>query len=145
MGKFHKRSLTLIYSYRCSKCETVIEDSCSVNERENHHPLCTECGEVCNYTYIPSVVQFALLDGNSGSWPSKGERIKKQMQARSEDAGKRQRERYGEAPRALPNYKGEIAPSWADARSEALVQGGSEQASTFTPKVIEENKKKLAI
>jgi hypothetical protein len=45
----------------------------------------------------------------------------------------------------LPNYKGDIAPSWADARSEALIQGGSEQASTFNQKVLDEGKKKLTI
>ena len=135
----------MIYSYRCTQCETVIEDSCSVNERENHHPSCTECGGICNYVYIPSVPQIAFIDGDSGSWPSKGERITKQMRARSEAAAKRQRDRYGEAPTAIPNYKGDIAPSWADARSEALIQGGSEQAATYNHMIEKENKKKLAV
>ena len=69
----------MIYSFECDKCKTVIEDSCKVDERENYHPPCTECDGICNYIYIPSVPQIAFLDGDSGSFPSKGERIKKQM------------------------------------------------------------------
>jgi hypothetical protein len=134
----------MLYSFACPKCNAITEDICKVDEREGHHPSC-ECGGICNYVYIPSVPQIAFLDGSSGSWPSKGERIKKQMAARSDAAGKRQRDRYGEAPKAIPNYKGDIAPSWADARSEALIQGGSEQAASYNAKVEAEGKTKLAI
>ena len=134
-----------IYSYRCDKCEIITEDTHTIEGFKEHHPSCTECDGTCSYIYIPSVPQIVFHDGNSGSWPSKGERIKKQMRARSEAAAKRQRDRYGEAPRAIPNYKGDIAPSWADARSEALIQGGSDQAASYNALVKEEGKKKLAI
>ena|ERR1700690_2249338 len=135
----------MLYDYVCVICSNVQEEMHSVNGFKEFIPKCVKCGGDCKYKFTPSVPQIAFLDGDSGSWPSKGERIKKQMQARSDAAAKRQRERYGEAPTAIPNYKGDIAPSWADARSEALIQGGSEQAATYTPKVIEESKKKLVI
>lgn len=134
------------YSYKCAVCETVRDDDCSMSGFKEHHPLCLTvgCDGVCDYFYVPSVPQVVFKDGTSG-WPSKGNRVNAQMKKRSEEAGRRQRERYGTDHSALPNYKGEIAPSWADARSEALIQGGSEQAATYNHKVEAENKKKLIV
>jgi hypothetical protein len=135
----------MLYDYACNTCSNIQEEMHSVDGFKEFTPKCVKCGGDCKYKFTPSVPQIAFLDGDSGSWPSKGERIKKQMQARSDAAGKRQRERYGDAPTAIPNYNGDIAPSWAEARSEALVQGGSDQANTYIPKIIEENKKKLTV
>lgn len=136
-----------MYDYQCNSCKNIREDDCSISSFKEHHPSCIVegCDGICDYIYIPTIPQVVLKDGASGSWPSKGNRINQQMKKRSEAAGRRQRDRYGEAPTALPNYKGEIAPSWADARSEALIQGGSEQAATYNNKVKAETKKKLAI
>jgi hypothetical protein len=135
----------VIYDYACTVCSNIQEEMHSVDGFKEFTPKCNKCGGDSKYKFTPSVPQIAFLDGDSGSFPSKGDRIKKQMQARSEAAAKRQRERYGDAPTAIPNYKGDIAPSWADARSEALIQGGSEQASTYNAAVKEESKKKLAL
>ncbi len=108
-------------------------------------PSCVSCDGVCEYTYIPSVVQVAFKDGPSGSWPSKGDRVKKQMMANSIRAEARQRDRYGEAKKALPNYKGQVADTWAEARSEAIRQDGMEVGATFNGKVAEENKNSTKI
>jgi hypothetical protein len=75
-------------------------------------------------------VQFILKDGPSGSWPSKGERIKSQRKKASEAAGQRQRERY-KNPSLVPNYKGKETDTWDEAQQEALKDKGPESASTY--------------
>jgi hypothetical protein len=72
-----------------------------------------------------------LKDGPSGSWPSKGERIKKQRAASSAAAGKRQKERY-KNPSLVPNYLGRETGTWAEAQQEAAKDKGQESAATYS-------------
>jgi hypothetical protein len=111
----------------------------------DHHPPCTVCGTVCNYFYVPSIPQVVFKDGPTGSWPSKGDRVNKQMKARSEAAARRQRDRYGETKRAVPNFDGKITESWAEAQSIALKEKGAESAATFNNKIKEEKSKDKSI
>ena len=92
------------YSYKCTDedCGTVVEQQASMKDYEEQHPSCSECGKPCNYVWIPSVPQFILKDGASGSWPSKGNRFKQFRAKASEAAAKPQRDRFGDDHSAVP-------------------------------------------
>lgn len=134
------------YFYKCTKedCGHVREDDARMSTYEDHHPPCTECGSVCNYTFIPTVPQIAFKDGPTGSWPSKGNHFKEYRRKQSEAAEKRQRDRYGDPQKgAVPNFEGKEARSWVEAQAEALVKRGPESAATYNSKVAEEKSKKI--
>jgi hypothetical protein len=110
-----------------------------MSEYADHHPPCLVCATPCNYEYIPSVPHAILKDGPSGSWPSKGERIKKQRQKASEDAARRSRDRYGKEPNKLvPNFQGKETGTWAEAQFQAGKERGDASAATFDKRVTEE-------
>jgi hypothetical protein len=85
------------------------------------------------------VVHGILKDGASGSWPSKGERFKQYRAKASEDAGRRQKERFRDLRTgAIPNYNGKETGTWQEAQFQALKDKGSESAATYSHKVNEE-------
>jgi hypothetical protein len=107
-------------------------------------PKCNVCGFPCVYEFNPIGIDFILKDGPTGSWPSKGNRIKGQRIKASEAAAKRQKERFGHIrTEALPNVSGNECSSWDEARSVAAKELGPEKAKGFDFKVAEEKKKKL--
>jgi predicted nucleic acid-binding Zn ribbon protein len=124
----------MIYQYVCVACGNEQDEQCSVNSFKEFRPPCTECGSECAYQFNPSGVQFILKDGPSGSWPSKGNRVKQQRAKASEAAGRRQHERYS-TPKLVPNFEGKETESWKDAQSEALKEKGPEAATTYEQKV----------
>ncbi len=129
------------YDFKCSSCENVFEDSCSISGRDNHHPIC-ECGSPSNYIYIPSVPLVSFVDGPSGSWPSKGNRFKKYREQQANAATRRQNERFASLNKgAVPNYKGVETGTWRDAQVEALKDAGPDKAATFNAKVAQEKTK----
>jgi len=135
-----------IYGYRCTSCDVLAEHELPISiDQKAQHPPCVNCGEICNYEWIPSAPQFVLKDGNSGSWPSKGNRIKGQMIKRSEAAGIRQRNRFGEAKKAVPNYMGKETTDWHEAKYEAIKDKGLEAAPTYNAKIAEVEKTKIKI
>lgn len=115
------------------------------------HPKCKECGGVCNYEFTPTVVQFALKDGPSGSWPSKGNRFKQYRQQQSEKVSRRQKDRYGHLNRdAVPNYQGKLAEDWKEAQSMAMKDKEKNPdtlatAATYNPHIRKEKRKKSGI
>lgn len=133
------------YSYKCisSECGLVFECDATMTEFKYLRPICYSCGSQGEYTYVPSVPFVSFLDGPSGSWPSKGDRFKAHRAKASEDAAKRQRDRYGEVKGAVPNYKGQECESWREAQSEAVKEKGIEVAKTFESKIAEESSSKL--
>jgi hypothetical protein len=112
-----------------------------MSEFKEFEPECIECGAKCKYEFAPTIVQFALKDGPSGSWPSKGNRFKKYREEQSKAAEKRQRDRYGN-PAAVPNYKGQETGTWAEAQSQARADKDNPNpeatAATYTDKVATE-------
>lgn len=135
------------YDYLCTnnKCGAEIEDQASMTGYKEHHPPCPKCGSLCNYLWKPYVPHTILRDGPSGSWPSKGERVKKYRQKSSEAAGRREKDRYGHLKRdAVPNFQGKETGTWAEAQFQALKEKGTDSAATYNPKVAEERKKKIS-
>ena len=104
------------------------------------------CATLCNYEWIPSVPHAVFKDGASGSWPSKGERIKKQRQKASEDAKRRQVDRFGKEPNKLvPNFEGKETGTWQEAQFQAQKERGGQSAATFEKRVSEEKSKDTKI
>lgn len=128
------------YDYRCTnpECGELREDVASMRDFKEHAPPCLVCSSPCQYEYNPTVPHAVFKDGPSGSWPSKGERIKKQMQQRSEAASKRQRDRYGEPKKLIPNYDGKLTGTWAEAQHLAEKERGPQAAATYDKRVAEE-------
>lgn len=129
------------YDFKCTnqECGTEIEDTASMNDYKEHHPKCPECGSSCDYLWKPYAPQAILKDGPSGSWPSKGERFKNYRAKRSEEMGRRQKERYGHIRTdAVPNYEGKETGTWQEAQFQAMKEKGAESAATFNDKVAKE-------
>jgi hypothetical protein len=128
------------YDYACTKCKNVQEESCSVQVYKTYHPKCNKCGSKCDYQFNPSGIQFVLKDGPSGSWPSKGNRIKGQMNKKNDLMIRRQRDRYGGGPTAVPNFGGKEVESWEEAKNIALKEKGPHSAATYD-QIIKKTKK----
>jgi hypothetical protein len=128
------------YDYACSKCKNVQEESCSVKDFKDFHPKCNKCKSSCNYQFNPSGIQFVLKDGPSGSWPSKGNRIKEQMNKKNDQMIRRQRDRYGEGQKAIPNFEGKETESWREAKNIAMKERGAQSAATYD-KIIKKDKR----
>jgi len=138
------------YYYRCENptCGLLREDDHSILTFKEHHPKCEKCESQCTYEFNPTVVQFALKDGPSGSWPSKGERFKKYRANQSKKMERRQRDRYGHLERdCVPNYNGQATEDWREAQS--LAMKGSEDslqtAATYNQKINKEKRGKGGI
>jgi hypothetical protein len=126
-----------------------------MSEYKDLKPKCNVCGGICEYVFTPTVVQFALKDGPSGSWPSKGNRFKAHRAAQSQKMKKRQRDRYGHLNHdCLPNVGGKLVEDWREAQSVAMQdkelqeksgKGSLEIAATFNPAIEKEKKKKASL
>lgn len=114
---------------------------------KEHHPLCTECGTVCDYTWIPTVPHAVFKDSpTTGMFPGKSNSYNNYRQKRNEEMKRRQRDRYGDGPgNAIPNYQGKETGTWAEAQNEALKDKGKESAATFAPKVAQEKSGKIIV
>lgn len=130
------------------------EFSHPVDGFKEYRPTCPKCGESCSYEFNPTVVQFAIKDGPSGSSPSKALRVQRQMRDKHERIGRRQRDRYGHQNRdVVPNYQGKIVENWREAQSmamadkERLEATGTDSlavAATYNDKINAEGKGKVS-
>jgi hypothetical protein len=144
------------YDYACTSdyCFNIQEEEVSISKFKDHHPVCEVCGSLCDYHFTPSVVQFALKDGPSGSWPSKGNHFKNYRNQKAQEMERRQKERYGHINRdAIPNYQGQVTENWREAQDLAMKDKERQEkvgtdslavASTYVPKIEAEKTKKSA-
>lgn len=132
------------YDYRCAKCGSVQEEQSSVDKFKEFKPECVKCGAECSYQFNPKGIDFILRDGPTGSWPSKGGRIKAQRMKASQDAASRQKKRFGNLnTKAIPNYKGNEASDWTEAKEMAAKDVGAEKAAVYDFKIAEEKATKI--
>lgn len=132
------------YDYECqnTECKNVQEEEHSMTGFKEFHPKCVECGTDCNYTWTPTVIQFALKDGPSGVAPGKALSMKNYYDKRTREMKRRQKDRYGHLNReALPNYGGQETGTWAEAQFQALKDKGADAAASFNDKVAVERSK----
>lgn len=130
------------YTYKCTNadCGNETDRKASMSEFDKIHPECPDCGASSDYTFVPTVPQVAFKDGPSGGWPSKGNRFRDYRMKASADAARRQKERYGDAPTLVPNYKGQETESWKEAQIEAIKNDGPEKAASYNTQVATEAK-----
>ena len=118
-----------------------------MSEFKDLKPLCIICKSECKYKFTPTVIQFALKDGPSGSWPSKGGRFKKYRSDQNEKMKRKQRDRYGDLNRdCVPNYRGELTGDWREAQNLAMKDSDRnpdslKTASTYNKQIHKEKKK----
>ncbi len=101
-----------------------------MNGFKDFHPPCPGCGAPSNYEFNPTVIQFAIKDGPSGTSPSKAYRVQRQMREKHERIGRRQKDRYGHLNRdVVPNFQGQITESWREAQSVAMQDKDFQEAN----------------
>jgi len=143
-GGRRKVTYNMRYDFACTKCGAVQEEVCSVDKFKEFEPKCVKCGAKCIYKFNPKGIEFILIDGPTGSWPSKGGRIQAQRIKASHDASRRQKNRYGNIKtKAIPNYKGNEASDWTEAKEMATKDVGSEKAASYDSKIAEERATKI--
>lgn len=138
------------YDYVCTdpNCCSIQEEDVKISEFKNFRPECIVCGSECKYHFTPTVIQFALKDGPSGSWPSKGNRFKKYRENQNQKMERKQKDRYGHLNRdCIPNYNGQQTENWSEAQSLAMHDKDKNPdslatAATFNTHITKEKKKK---
>ncbi len=121
-----------------------------MNGFKEFHPSCPACGAPSNYEFNPTVIQFAIKDGPSGTSPSKAMRIQKHMANKNEILKRKERDRYGHLNRnVVPNHQGKITESWREAQSVAMADKDFQEknktdslavAATYNAKIAQETK-----
>jgi hypothetical protein len=76
------------------------------------------CGGNQKLVFDPTAVSFVLKDGASGGWATKAAAENKYRAARRVEMGRREKD-HVKPNRLIPNYKGQIAGSWAEAKEQA--------------------------
>lgn len=121
-----------IYAYRCEACENDFDRMLPIS-RYDEPQSCETCGAVAKK--MVTAVNFNLPgDG----WPSKNERIAKQMRDKNKTLTSKQNVRQREQPhvKLVPNVGGERVESWGEAKKLAESQG--KVSSTYDPMVKKE-------
>lgn len=96
-----------------------------------------EAGEPLELVFNPAGASFVLKDGPSGGWMSKANRENGYRSARGVEMARREKEHVFKS-RLVPNYKGQEAESWREAREEARKESGLAAASTYDRHVRKE-------
>lgn len=94
-------------------------------------------GEVLELVFNPGNASFVLKDGPSGGWASKAMKENKYRKGRRVEMTRREKDHVFKT-KLIPNYKGQEAHSWQEARDEARLQEGDKAALTYEPLVAKE-------
>ncbi len=110
------------YNTQCNTCQATSECKLSFRDhddvREGRKLLACSCGGELCIVFQPSDVSFVLKDGESGGWASKAGKEKSYRARHNQVMAKRERDHV--RPTALtPNFGGQVAASWKDARDAA--------------------------
>lgn len=111
-----------LYNIHCVACAKDDVRKLSFREFDNVSDgsvaLACDCGACAELVFDPSAVSFVLKDGEAGGWISKATRENKYRAGRRVEMGRRERE-HVKPNRLVPNYKGQVASSWAEAKDTA--------------------------
>lgn len=119
-----------LYETRCQDCQTTAPRRLSFQVYEsvaaNRSAIfCMKCGGRLDLVFAPGDVRFVLKDGESGGWVSKAMKENKYRAARQGVMERRQRD-HAPNPKLVPNFAGETASSWSEARQAAYDKALSE-------------------
>jgi hypothetical protein len=140
-----------LYSTRCEKCGTSHGLKLSFSDYDavklgTKLLECATCQGPVVLKFDPGDVNFVLKDGESGGWASKANRENKYRVQRRAVMERRQRD-HAPNPKLTPNFAGELASSWSEAKSMAFekayeetrdASAANEAASTYNPLVQQE-------
>ena len=111
------------YATRCEGCGATHDVRLSFEQYEQVKSgvkvmECTTCQGKVSLGFEPGEIAFVLKDGESGGWASKAQKENKYRARHRKVVEQRQRDH---APRTklLPNFAGDLAPSWKDAQEVA--------------------------
>lgn len=96
-----------------------------------------EAGEPLELVFNPTGASFVLKDGPSGGWMSKANKEAGFRSARGVEMARREKDHVFRS-RLVPNYKGQEADTWREAREEARKDSGLAAASTYDRHVRKE-------
>jgi hypothetical protein len=94
-------------------------------------------GNALELVFNPAGASFVLRDGPSGGWMSKANKENGYRAGRNVEMARREKDHVFKT-RLIPNYKGEEAETWREAREEARRDSGLSAASTYDRHVSEE-------
>lgn len=113
------------YQTQCQTCEKVEERRLSFQEYDAVHagstslPCSTsECSGSVGLVFDPAHVSFVLKDGESGGFVSKAMRENAYRSKRRKVMAQRERD-HVRPNRLQPNFQGQVASSWGEARDAA--------------------------
>lgn len=111
-----------LYDTRCATCSKQETRKLSFHDYESvasgAMSLECSCGGSPELVFDPSAVTFVLKDGESGGWATKAQKENKYRAARRGVMARRERDHV--KPKSLiPNYNGQVANSWAEAKDAA--------------------------
>lgn len=127
------------YDFECESCGHVHEQSLSMDAFKTVKEEgvdCPECGEHAVYKFNPGSVTIGFA---GDAWADKNHREKAYRKRRSSYMEKRMRTNH-KTPELVPNYGGEEAGSWEEARDAAVEAGKS--GLTYEPLIQRERIRK---
>lgn len=142
-----------LYETRCQKCDVTTPQRLSFEAYESVTTglstlPCSACEGELAIVFSPGDVRFVLKDGESGGWVSKAMKENKYRAARQHTMERRQRD-HAPNPKLVPNFAGETASSWTEARQAAYdkaltetrdVSAARQASSTYDALVKQEGK-----
>lgn len=141
-----------VYTTRCEKCDAthslkLTYDDYDAVKLGTKLLECATCQGPVALVFNPGDVNFVLKDGESGGWTSKAGKENKYRVQRRATMERRQRD-HAPNPKLIPNFAGEQAHSWGEARSMAFekayeetrdLSAAKEASSTYDPLVRQES------
>jgi hypothetical protein len=129
------------HDFKCTGCHAVTEhdipfDDFPVYKSRDRGVICPVCGGDAYYQFNPSTIQISFA---GDAWADKNYREKAYRKRRSAYMERRMRTNH-KTPELIPNFEGEEAASWKEARDAARDAGKS--TSTYEPLVQRERLRK---
>lgn len=111
-----------IYNTKCKDCQKQENRKLTFDQydqvKAEQLKLNCSCGGEIQLIFDPAGVDFVLKDGEAGGWVSKAAKENSYRVNRRHLIEQRQRDHV--RPKELvPNFQGQIAPSWREARDSA--------------------------
>lgn len=111
-----------VYSTQCEECQKQQDRKLSFADydaiKAGSQTLSCSCGGLVALEFTPGAVSFVLKDGESGGWVSKAGKENRYRSKRGQVMAQRERD-HVRPNRLQPNYNGQIAESWGEARDAA--------------------------
>ena len=119
------------YTYSCSKCNKEFERILPMSESASLQSC--ECGYIGKKIIVAGDGGFVL---KGDGWASKDFRMKEQMTARNNRAGRKTKDHVKPTASMVPNYKGEETGTWTEAQQKAANDG--KNTASYEPLITKE-------